>query len=59
VLRRAGETVTPNLTTRLQAGDEVAVLVDIGRLERLRAGDRQFIEPALQRRAERLSRIRR
>jgi Trk K+ transport system NAD-binding subunit len=50
VLRRAGETVTPNLTTRLQAGDEVAVLVDIGRLERLRAGDRQFTEPALERR---------
>jgi Trk K+ transport system NAD-binding subunit len=47
VLRRTGQTVTPSLTTRLQAGDEVAVLVDIGRLERLRAGDRQFTEPAL------------
>jgi Trk K+ transport system NAD-binding subunit len=46
-LRRNGQTETPTLTTRLQAADEVAVLVDIARLERMRAGASSLSEPAL------------
>ncbi len=46
-LRRAGHNETLSLTTCLQADDQVAVLVDIGRLEKMRTSDVQFSEPAL------------
>ncbi|MCS6882741.1 MAG: NAD-binding protein [Oscillochloridaceae bacterium] len=42
-LRRAEETIKVTLNTRLQAGDEVAVLIDLRRLEQLHS--RQAIRP--------------
>jgi Trk K+ transport system NAD-binding subunit len=46
-LRRNGHTALLSLNTRFQAGDEVAVLVDIRRLEALRSSNAAFRETAL------------
>jgi hypothetical protein len=46
-LRRADQNLPVSLDTVLEDHDELAVLVAIGRLERLRAGELPLFEPIL------------